>query len=100
MKNLKDLLPKKHLHTPRHGREGGFDDQTIFHIAKKVLREEYGLRGVENIIPVRYFEKKLYLSSSSSLWGNEIWLERNRLQEQMNAFLGQQVIIEIKIQPG
>lgn len=100
MKNLKDLLPKKQLQTHHSGPGKGFDEQTVFHIAKKVLREEYGLRGIENIVPARYIEKKLYLSSRSSLWGNEIWLERERLREQMNSFLGQEAIIEVKIERG
>lgn len=95
MKNLKDLLPRR----PRFpsGEQAVFDEQTVFYIAKKVLMEEYGSRGCENIIPTLYREKKLYLSSRSSLWGNEIWLERERLRTKMNAILGGEAILEIKL---
>ena len=96
MRTLKDLLPKRPRAT-QGGQTAHFDEQTIFYIAKKVLSEEYGLKGGENIIPTLYKEKKLYLSSRSSLWGNEIWLERERLQEKMNKLLGGEAIQEIKI---
>ena len=97
MRTLKDLLPK-HQHLPETGRR--VDEQTVFYIAKKILMEEYGLRGGENIIPTLFKEKKLYLSSRSSLWGNEIWLEKERLREKMNMLLGAKVIEEIKVDRG
>jgi len=59
--------------------------------------EEYGIRGGENIIPTLYKEKKLFLSSRSSLWGNEIWLERDRLKEKINILLGSDAVGEIKL---
>jgi hypothetical protein len=54
MKNIKDLLPKRQVTT----KVPVLDEKTIFYIAKKVLVEEYGLRGGENIIPSLYQEKK------------------------------------------
>ena len=99
MRNLKDLLPKKR-YAPEKKTAAPLDEQTVFYIAKKVIAEEYGFRGGENIIPTLYKEKKLYLSSRSSLWGNEIWLERERLVGRMNALLGDMAIIEIKIDRG
>jgi len=96
MRTLKDLLPKKH-YASKGGAKTHLDEKTIFYIARKVLAEEYGLRGGENIIPTLYKEKKLFLSSRSSLWGNEIWLERDRLREKMNALLGSEAIAEIKM---
>jgi len=46
MRTLKELLPKK-----QHSPLKGIDEKTIFHIAKRILVEEYGVRGGENIIP-------------------------------------------------
>lgn len=100
MKNLKDLLPKRHRLSGQGTPQTVFDEQTVFHIAKKVIREEYGLRGIENIIPVLYKEKKLFLASRSSLWGNEIWLERDVLKEKMNILLGNEAILEVKLERG
>lgn len=96
MKNIKDLLPKRQVAT----KVPVLDEKTVFYIAKKVLVEEYGLRGGENIIPSLYQEKKLFLSSRSSLWGNEVWLEKERLRNKMNAWLGTEGIVEIKVDRG
>ncbi len=99
MRTLKDLLPKKQRDT-HHKQVQNFDEQTVFYIAKKILMEEYGLRGGENITPTLFQEKKLYLSSRSSLWGNEVWLEKERLKQKMNTLLGCEAIQEIKIDRG
>ena len=98
MRTLKDLLPKNKKN-PRFiaGLGENIDEKTVFFIAKKVLVTEYGVRGGENIIPTLYKEKKLFLSSRSSLWGNEVWLERQSLREKMNSLLGGEAITEIKL---
>lgn len=99
MRTLKDLLPKKRFAPSAH-KKGPLDEQTVFYIAKKVLLEEYGLKGGENIIPTLFKEQKLYLSARSSLWGNEIFLEKERLKEKMNLLLGASAIHEIKVDRG
>jgi hypothetical protein len=98
MRTLKDLLPKKQ--TQARQKMSLLDEQTVFYIAKKILVEEYGLRGGENIVPTLYKDKKLYLTSRSSLWGNEIWLEKESLKRKMNHLLGGEGIAEIKIDRG
>lgn len=98
MRTLKDLLPKNKKTTRFQAGLGvNIDEKTIFFIAKKILVTEYGIRGGENIIPTLYKDKKLYLSSRSSLWGNEIWLERESLKDKMNSLLGGEAIVEIKL---
>jgi predicted nucleic acid-binding Zn ribbon protein len=92
MRTLKKLLTKKRLFAPQE-----IDDKTIFHIARRVIMEEYGRRGGENIIPILYKEKKLFLSPRSSLWASEIMLEREHLRKQINKTIGAEAIKEIKI---
>lgn len=92
MRTLKDLLPKKHLSVAKE-----VDEKTVFHIAKRVVEQEYGVRGVENITPVFYKEKKLFLAPRSSLWASEILLQRVHLTKCINATLGTEAVIEIKI---
>ncbi|MEI8097040.1 MAG: DciA family protein [Candidatus Moraniibacteriota bacterium] len=92
MRTLKELLPKKRIVSTE-----SIDEKTIFHIAKRVLVEEYGVRGGENIIPSFYKEKKLFLSPRSSLWASEVYLMKDHLAQRMNAVLGSEVIKEIKI---
>jgi hypothetical protein len=73
------------------------DEKTVFHICRKVLLEEYGMRGSENIIPSLYKEKRLFLSPRSSLWGNEVSLEREFLRNKMNILIGSDAVSEIVI---
>lgn len=96
MRTLKELLPQgQGLHT-RIGVES-VDEKTVFFVCKKVLIEEYGMQGGENIIPSFYKEKKLFLSPRSSLWSSEIWLGRDRLRNRINITLGCEAVLEIKI---
>lgn len=98
MRTLKELLPTNRKKTSIFsGLAENLDEKTVFCIANKVLVAEYGARGGENIIPTLYREKKLFLSARSSLWGNEIWLERDNLKEKMNTLLGSEAIKEIKL---
>lgn len=99
MRTLKDLLPKKKFSSTQK-KERILDEQTVFYIAKKVLLEVYGIKGGENIIPTLYKEKKLFLSARSSLWGNEVWLEKEFLLKKMNTLIGDEGILEIKVDRG
>jgi hypothetical protein len=92
MRTLKELLPKKRLIARQE-----IDEKTIFHIAKRVVTEEYGVRGGENIIPILYKDKKLFLAPRSSLWASEIVLQRTHLCDRINAILGVGVIEDIKV---
>lgn len=96
MRTLKDLLPKQRRVSEKE-ESLPVDEKTVFYIVRKIIREEYGLRGGENIIPTLYKDKTLFLSSRSSLWGNEIWIEREHLREKMNHLLGEEVIREVKM---
>lgn len=92
MRTLKELLPKNRPSVPQE-----IDEKTIFHIAKRVVTEEYGVRGGENIIPTFYKEKKLFLAPRSSLWASEILLGRARICKRINDILGTEAVQEIKI---
>ncbi len=92
MRTLKELLPKN-----RHAAPQAIDEKTIFYIAKRAIVEEYGTRGGENIIPVLYKEKKLYLAPRSSLWASEILLQKEHLAKRINAALGTEEVREIKV---
>lgn len=98
MRILKDLLLKpKTLKISEKEPPLIIDEKTVFYIVKKIILEEYGIRGGENIIPTLYKDKKVFLSSRSSLWGNEIWIEREHLREKINLLLGEGVILEVKL---
>lgn len=93
MRTLKELLPIKKTTLHREV----LDEKTVFYICKRVLIEEYGVRGGENIIPSFYKEKKLFLTPRSSLWASELWLQRDRLRDRINTMLGCEGVVEVKI---
>jgi hypothetical protein len=93
MKTLKDLLPKR----PVGDILEVLDEKTVFFVCKRVIVEEYGVRGGENIIPNFYGDKKLFLAPRSSLWSSEIWLQREHIRKRMNEMLGSEAIVEVKI---
>lgn len=92
MRTLKDLLPQK-----RVAQKVSIDDKTVFYLCKRVLVEEYGIRGGENIIPVLYKDGKLFLSPRSSLWASEITLQKTHLCKRINALLGSDEVCEVKL---
>lgn len=96
MKTIKKLLFRKQKQLSS-SKEKEIDEKTIFHIAKRVIIEEYGKRGGENVIPVLYKDKKLFLSPRSSLWASEMMLERAYLCKQINKMIGAEVVKEIKV---
>lgn len=96
MRTLRELMPKKDLFS-QPGKSLVIDEKTIFYICKKILIEEYGSKGGENIIPTFYKERKLFLTPRSSLWANEVWLQRENLVARINEALGSDAISEIKV---
>ena len=74
------------------------DDQTVFYIFRKIVSEEFGVRG-ERYIEPRYFKnKKLIVAAKNSLWMNELQLSRDHFMKAMNRELGDNAVIDIKVE--
>lgn len=73
------------------------DDQTVFYVFRKVIKEEFGNVGIEKLIPDYYNNKTIFVKSDSSAWKAEIWLQRDRIVRKMNAELGEGSIERIKV---
>ena len=100
MKKLSDYLDrlKKTAEKGENStRKRLIDEKTVFVLAGKVIVELYGVRGGENIQPALYREKKLFFTVSSSLWANELWLERDMIRKKINEEIGQDEVSEIKV---
>lgn len=72
------------------------DEKTILFLAERIITSQYGIRGRENIIPKAFKEKKLYFLCRSSLWMNELWVNRDVILMKMNGELGSDLISDIK----
>lgn len=75
----------------------GIDEKTIIFLAERVILSQYGIRGRENIIPKAFKEKKLFFLCRSSLWMNELWMNRDLIVKKMNQELGEGFIVDIKV---
>jgi hypothetical protein len=92
MKILKKYLTKKNIFQKRT-----LDDQTIFYVFKKVIKDEFGNVGAEKFIPDYYKNKTLFIKSDSSTWASELWTNKVRIVRKLNAELGEGSIDGIKV---
>lgn len=93
MRSLRDFIGK---------REGNFhvsqlDDKTVFFLFRKIIREEYGNRGVNELSPVIFSEGVLSIKASNPLYSNELWMRRDVLIDRMNRELGEVGVTEVKL---
>lgn len=89
---IRNYLSKKNIFQPR-----ALDDQTIFFVFRKVIKEEFGNVGAEKLIPDYYNNKTIFVKSDSSAWASEIWLNKDRIVRKMNIELGEGSIEKIKV---
>jgi hypothetical protein len=92
MKLLKNYLAKRDIFQPKI-----LDDQTVFFVFRKVIKEEFGSVGIEKLIPDYYNNKTIFVKSDSSAWASEMWLQKDRIVRKMNAELGEGSIEKIKV---
>lgn len=73
------------------------DDQTVFFVLKKVIKEEYGKFGLEKMKPGYFSNKTLHIKTKSSAWASELWTNRNKLIKKINLELGGNYIEKMKM---
>jgi|GEM_PF-1734933 len=93
MRSLKDFIGAK---GPVF-RPAALDDKAVFFLFRKVIREEYGLRGEKELTPATFAEGVLSIKANNPLYSNELWIHREVLIERMNRELGEIGIREIRL---
>ena len=96
MRNIKDLFQEKGKQQTTLTRNT-VDDKSVLFLFRKIFGELYGVKGQENIIPVQIQNKKLFLKPRTSLWANEVLLEKDMLIKKLNEALEQEYIEDIII---
>lgn len=91
MKELGSLLSKRSLAPKRMV----VDQQSVFYVFQLVIKAEYGRLGAENIMPVFFKDKKIFIKATGSTWASEIWLNRNHIVRKVNEQLGGEEIIDL-----
>ena len=90
MKTLGSFINKKTL-----VRRNVIDQQSVFYVFQLIIKEEYGRQGIENITPVFFKEKKIFIKTSGSTWASEIWLRRGQIVARVNRELGGEEITDL-----
>lgn len=78
-------------------KKSNIDEKTVLFLAERLILRQYGVRGRENIIPKSFKEKRLSVFCRSSLWMNELWMNRDTFASDMNTELGGDFVSDIKI---
>lgn len=92
MKKIGQYLKNKNL-----TKQAVLDEKTVFYIFKKIIQSEYGNKGVEKVKPDFYKNGKLFISSDSSSWANEMWLGREEIKNKINQELKTKEIKEVTV---
>jgi hypothetical protein len=98
MRALKDLMVKNGSAPVQQKRE--LDDKTVFFAFEKVVASWYGFKGRENIFPEDWKDGTLSIRVRSSLWLNELLLEKEKLRSAVNDFLGEKQVKHITFKRG
>ncbi len=73
------------------------DDKTVFYLFGKIIKQEYGNQGFKNLKPNFFKNKRLFIKSESSVFANELLLNKNEIIRKMNNEIGSQEILDLKI---
>jgi hypothetical protein len=98
MRALRDLIGKNGGIPVQEKQE--LDDKTVFFAFEKVIALWYGFKGRENIFPESWKDGTLSIRVRSSLWLNELLLEKEKLQNSVNDFLGGEPVKHITFKRG
>jgi hypothetical protein len=90
MKTLGSFISKKTL-----ARSAVVDEKSVFYVFGLVIRSEYGVRGAENIKPVFFKDKKIFIKAQGSVWESEVWLSRAQIVKKVNDQLGGEEIVDL-----
>ena len=91
MKTLGSFLTNKKIES----RRSVIDQQSVFYVFQLIIKEEYGRQGGENIMPVFFKDKKIFIKTNGSTWASEIWLNRSRIVKRVNEQLGGEEIVDL-----
>ena len=90
MKKIGNLLYKR-----KFAKKINIDQQSVFYIFNLVIKEEYGKQGAENIKPVFFKDKKIFIKTAGSTWASEILAQKKYIVKKINDQLGDNEIIDL-----
>ena len=73
------------------------EDKDIFYLFERIIKQEYGNQGAKNLKAGYYKNGKLYIKSDSSIFSNELLLNKNEIIRKLNQEIGNEEIADIKV---
>jgi hypothetical protein len=95
MRSLKEFMEKRGVGYPQSPLR--VDDKTIFHLFRKIVREEYGARGATELTPATFSEGVLSVKANNPLYSSELWMRREAVIERINTALEGEGVKEIRL---
>lgn len=95
MKKISQILINKKFYP---GKKLNLNKESVDCIFRKIMQDEYGKKGLENVQLKDLKNRKIILKLKSSVWANEIWINRAFILKELNKQLGSEKIEDIKIE--
>ena len=73
------------------------EDKDIFYLFERIIKAEYGNQGAKNLKPSFLKGGKIFVKSDSSVFANELLLNKNEIIKKINQEIGSEEIWDIKI---
>ncbi len=92
MKKIGSLLDRRKL-----SKRINIDQETICYIFRQIIKEEYGKQGAENIVPVFFKDKKIFVKTAGLNWASEILTNKKQIIKKVNEQLGGEEIVDLEM---
>jgi len=73
------------------------DHKTLFCVFTNIVKEEFGRRGAQNLIPTVHKNNNLIVKAGSSVWANELWTQRASVLREIKKHCGEQCVEKIVV---
>ncbi len=81
MDKLSDLTSKI---AKSHDLKGEMDAAFVLEKMKKLIKSQWGEKGLKNLKPQKIIFNKIYIKASNSAWAQEIQLHKHEIITQLN----------------
>ncbi len=73
------------------------EDKEIFYLFARIIKAEYGNQGAKNLKATYFSNGKIFIKSESSIFSNELLLNKNEIIRKINQEIGSEEVRDIKI---
>jgi len=73
------------------------EDKEIFYLFGRIIKQEYGNQGTKNLKATYFKNGKIFVKSDSSVFSNELLLNKNDIIRKINQEIGNEEIRDIKV---